>query len=132
MKSCCYHDGLWEKDVYVFDTEKIWYSKASRSRDCSGKKTKQKHIGQHTVQCWNMIIMKLERQVGGQSCRSYTLCWEIHILLKIQWGVISIFTEENGTVIPEISWYLCGEQIVRPWSGSRRRFKSYRNLDENK
>lgn len=45
--------------------------------------------------------------------------------------VISRFTEENGIVIPEISWYLC-EQIVGPWSGSRRRFKIYRNLDENK
>lgn len=131
MKSCGYHDGLWEKDVYVFDTKKKWYSKASRSRDCSGKNKTKTHSSTYSS-VLEHDIMKLERQVGGQSCRSYTLCWEIHILLKMQWGVISIFTEENGTVIPEISWYLCGEQIVGPWSGSRRRFKSYRNLDENK
>lgn len=38
------------------------------------EKKKNPHLVQHIVQCWNIIIMKLERQVGGRSCRSYTLC----------------------------------------------------------
>lgn len=65
MKSSFGHNGPWGKGL-----GKICYAKASKHSDYLEKY----HVVQHTIQCWNMIRIKLERQLGTRSSKCCTLC----------------------------------------------------------